>query len=374
MSLEGRLRELGLPDVLQLLSLSRKSGTLHLRAQLQGNAAFVRLTQGAIVDAATWRLVDAADATEAPGLATSPASVRAVQSCVLDLLTWRDGDFRFTPIDSTPPSSPVRLTVDILLVEAAQRAEGWERIVDRIAHAHVVPAFVDVETQQLPLLRLVSQEWEILTRVDGKRDLGELATVLGRELLDVAEIVHGLIGAGLLTLRGAESRPRRNPTPPIGSDALTNHERPPGDLWIPQGDDDMAASGVLINDDDSLFDPIQMGVLTADGMPRRRTTPFGVPTLGARSGESTNHGVAPTVTKTSLHRGETSVPLSGMDATTMCTHGDEAARRGDLAEALKYWSAALRSEASLVNADRIREAIALAARLHALLHPAARRE
>ena len=27
-------------------------------------------------------------------------------------------------------------------MEAAQRAEGWERIADRIAHAHVVPAFV----------------------------------------------------------------------------------------------------------------------------------------------------------------------------------------------------------------------------------------
>ncbi|MEQ1693583.1 MAG: DUF4388 domain-containing protein, partial [Gemmatimonas sp.] len=202
MSLEGRLRELGLPEVLQLLALSRKTGTVHLRAQLQGRAAFVRLTQGAIVDAATWRLGDADGAVDPPGLATSPAAVRAVEACVLDLLSWRDGDFRFTPLESSPPGSPVRLTVEVLLVDAAQRAEGWARIADRIAHAHVVPAFVDVEPQQLPLLRLVPQEWEILTRVDGNRDLAELASVLGRELLDVGEIVHGLIGAGLLTLRG----------------------------------------------------------------------------------------------------------------------------------------------------------------------------
>jgi hypothetical protein len=46
MSLEGQLRELGLPEVLQLLSLSRKSGTLHVRAPLQGRAAFLRITQG----------------------------------------------------------------------------------------------------------------------------------------------------------------------------------------------------------------------------------------------------------------------------------------------------------------------------------------
>ncbi|MBL0171894.1 MAG: DUF4388 domain-containing protein [Gemmatimonadaceae bacterium] len=379
MSLEGRLRELGLPDVLQLLGLSRKSGTLQLRAQLQGAAAFVRLAQGAIVDAASWRLHEGERAEDAPGLATSSAATRAVEACVLDLLTWRDGEFRFVPIETPPPVSPVRLTVDMLLVEAAQRAENWERLADRIAHAHVVPAFVDVEPQQLPLLRLVPQEWEILTRVDGKRDLAELATVLGRELLDVAGIVHGLIGAGLLTLREVQTAPRRNPTPPIGSDVLSpraggsaaSHAR---DLWIPHGDDALTTAGDVHGDDDTLFDPIQMGVLTADGMPRRRTTPRGMPALSTPAEMRTDDTVASSVAETSLHRGEASWPLPGMDATTLCTHGDEAARRGDLAGALTFWSAALRSEASLADADRIREAIALAARLHALLHPAARRE
>ncbi len=378
MSLEGTLRELALPEVLQLLGLSRKTGTLHLRAQLQGNAAFVRLTQGAIVDAAMWRLADRDGPQEGPGLATSAAAVRVVEACVLDLLTWNDGDFRFTPTDSVPPSSPVRLTVDMLLVDAAQRAEGWERIADRIPHAHVVPAFVDVEAQQLPLLRLVPQEWEILTRVDGQRDLAELASVLGRELLDVAEIVHGLMGAGLLTLREATTAPRRNPTPPIGSALQISPDPPIGegrraDLWIPRGDEVMALSGDSAADDDSLFDPLQPGVLNADGGLGRRPTPAGWPALPPHAHGMSRNAVAPTVAETSLQRGEAGVSVPGTDATTLCTQGDDAARRGDLAGALECWSAALRSEASLADADRIREAIALAARLHALLHPAARR-
>ena len=378
MSLEGTLRELGLPEVLQLLGLSRKTGTLHLRAQLQGNAAFVRLTQGAIVDAATWRLADHDGPHEGSGLATSAAAVRAVEACVLDLLTWSDGDFRFTPTDSVPPSSPVRLTVEMLLVDAAQRAEGWERIADRIAHAHVVPAFVDVEAQQLPLLRLVPQEWEILTRVDGQRDLAELASVLGRELLDVAEIVHGLMGAGLLALREATTAPRRNPTPPIGSavqiapDPAVGESRRP-DLWIPRGDEVMALSGDSAGDDDSLFDPLQPGVLNADGGLGRRPTPAGLLALRPHANGMSRQAVAPTVAETSLQRGEARRSVPGTDATLLCTQGDDAARRGDLADALECWSAALRSEASLADADRIREAIALAARLHALLHPAARR-
>jgi hypothetical protein len=371
MSLEGRLRELGLPEVLQLLGLSRKTGTLHLRAQLQGQGAFVRLTQGAIVDAACWRLADGDRGDEALGLATSANATRAVEACVLDLLTWRDGDFRFTPQENVPPASPVRLTIETLLVDAAQRAEGWERLADRIPHAHVVPTFVDVEPQQLPLLRLVPQEWEILTRVDGKRDLSELAAVLGRELLDVAEIVHGLIGAGLLTLQETVTAPRRNPTPPTGRPRVS--AGPSGDLWIPHGDDATSA-GDAMHDDDSLFDPVEMGVQTPDGMPRQRTTPYGTPAHSTRPHSASQMSVANALAETSVPRGDARWPVPDADAVSLCARGDESARRGDLAGALTLWSAALRSEASPADADRIREAIALAARLHALLHPAARRE
>jgi hypothetical protein len=364
MSLEGKLRELALPEVLQLLGLSRKTGRLQLRAQLQGRGAFVRLAQGAVVDAAQWRLHDEADRSTHEGLAQSANATRAVEGCVLDLLTWRDGDFRFVPEAAATPTS-VRIAVEMLLVEAAQRAERWDGLVDRIAHAHVVPAFVDVEPQQLPLLRLVPQEWEILTRVDGKRDLTELAEVLGREVLDVADIVHGLIGSGLLALRDAERVPRRNPTPPSGTTVAR-------DLWVPHGDD-VLTSDLDHAEDDSIFDPIEMGVLNADGMPRTRATPHRASSVLVREEARRVETVAPMLAEPSLHQEEARGPEAEMDAPTLCSHGDEAARRGDLAGALTFWSAALRSEASLADADRIREAIALAARLHALLHPAARR-
>ena len=394
MSLEGRLRELGLPEVLQLLGLSRKTGTLRLRAQVQGRAAFVRLTGGAVVDAAQWRLADVPEGVEAVGLATSASAARAVEGCVLDLLTWRDGDFRFTPDDGAPVPSPVRIAVDMLLVASAQQAESWERLGDRIPHAHVVPAFVDVEPQQLPLLRLVPQEWEILTRVDGNRDLTELAVVLGRELLDVAEIVHGLIGSGLLALREAERAPRRNPTPPTGAPLHEGTSTPPAaasaaiapapapapvpatrstDLWIPDREPAGDSRDDPTSDEDTLFDPVELGVFTADGLPRRRTAPHGAGAIPPSRETTAPELVAPTLAETSVQRGEATWPLEGMDAPTLCLHGDVAARRGDLAGALAFWSAALRSEASLADADRIREAIALAARLHALLHPAARR-
>lgn len=372
MSLEGRLRELGLPEVLQLLGLSRKTGRLQLRAPLQGRAAFVQLTQGAITDAAQWRLAqpDADECARTVGVAAAPDGRKAVEACVLDLLRWRDGDFRFEALSDTPPSGSVRLAAEMLLMESAQQAERWEQIADRVPDAHAIPGFIDVEPQQLPLLRLEPQEWEILTRVDGTRELCELAVLLDRDVLDVAEIVHGLIGSGLLTLREAERAPRRNPTPPIGTVAQLPPRATPGgtrvpidtprDLWIPHGDDGLASEHDP-HDDDSIFDPIELGVTTVDGYPH------------VRSRIHSENTVATMRAEPSLHREEANGFASDGDASTLCSHGDDAARRGDLAGALQYWSAALRSDAAMANADRIREAIALAARLHALLHPAASR-
>ena len=158
MSIEGRLRELALPEVLQLLALSRKTGTLQLRAQVVGRAAFVRLEFGAVVDAESWQLDEMDDDLLPAGLASSAEGARAVEQCVLDLLTWRDGSFRFRPAEGIPPATSVRLPLEILLMEGAQRAETWSRLEDRLSNASVIPAFVDVEPQQLPLLRLAPQD------------------------------------------------------------------------------------------------------------------------------------------------------------------------------------------------------------------------
>ena len=383
MSLEGRLRDLGLPEVCQLLGSSRKSGTLRVHAPLQAHAAEVRFVQGMIADAAQWPL-DLSSSDDVPDHATPTlADTRAVEAVVLDLLTWREGEFRFVAEKSGARSaSPIRLSVGSLLVEAAHRSEVWDRVCDRVSNAHVVPAFVNIDPQQLPHLRLIPQEWEVLTRVDGRRDLTELAEVLGRQLLDIAQIVHTLIGAGVLALRDSSMVARRHPTPPA-------HQAV--DMWVPSAEE-LANSEPHAAEDDLVFDPIAVGVIDEDGLPARHT-PTGptqrvdASSFGTRREPDviettsrllqtasslkfpTENTVASATPKQSLSRREAGWPTPDVDAVSLCEHGDTAARSGDLAGALTWWSAALRTDAAAVDADRIREAIALAARLHALLHP-----
>jgi hypothetical protein len=113
-------------------------------------------------------------------------------------------------------------------------------------------------------------------------------------------------------------------------------------------------------DEDSLFDPIALGVLTPEGLPRQKT-----PWAPAEP-------VAPTPTEPSFPGEQLEVVATGatltQDGRTLCQQGDELARTGDLVGAMAHWNAALRAPAPLPNAERVREAVALAARLHALLH------
>lgn len=340
MSLEGQLRDLGLAELLQLLAVNRKSGTLHLQSTLHNRGAAVHVLHGSLVHARSWP--DLGLATPAHQASDREiATETAVVAVALELLRWRDGTFSFTPAgEPEGPAGPVRLSVESVLLQAAQSAEQWARLADRVPHARVVPTFSDIEPQQLPLLRLSPAQWEVLTRVDGQRDLVALADALQHDLLDVAERVHGLIGVGLLMLRVGSSAPRRNATPP----AMVAVDSP-----VPI----VPAAG---NDDDSLLDPVQWGVSSPRSMPLGHTLPLPVASEGAE----------PSVQREL--EGGVSLP----DGALACRLGDEAARQGNFEAALRHWSTALQQPETMADTarlQRVQEAIVLTTRLQALLHP-----
>ena len=343
MSLEGNLRDLQLQEVLQLLTHGRKGGQLLITAQLAGLAAVVCFDRGATVDAMIAPMpFDFASITK------SERTRAQVESAVLELLTWRDGFFQFVaaPLGAEPHGS-VRLSTEMLLVEGARRIEGWARIADKIPHARMVPAFVTAEPTHLPLLHLVPQQWEVLTQVDGQRDLPTLAESLNKDLLEIAEIVYGLIEAGLLTLVDNARRPRSNKTPlstarvvlpPASPSLVRTHSAE--DVWVPQRSDGHAPNTQVEDEGyDAIFDPVRIGVITPEGLPRLRTP---------------------------LHNAPIVRPLRSSQQ--MRKAGDDALRRGDLGEAILQWSACVKSNEPGKDADHAREAIALATRLKEMLN------
>ena len=337
MALEGNLRDLELQEVFQLLAHSRKTGNLNISAQLAGLAAVVSFERGAIVDAHIAALASMAQ-REMPVVRTC----LQVENTVLELITWREGAFRFSARTEMPDTG-VRLNTEVILVEGARRIEMWARIADRIPHARSVASFANMESTDLPMLHLVPQQWEVLTAVDGQRDLVTLADALGRDLLDVAETVYGLIETGLLTILDGARATRAHATPP--SSAVVDSVAPsaPEDMWVPTLGE--GPSGMMLTDPegyDAVFDPVRVGVITPEGLPILVNR--GIPAF-----------------------------LAQVDPSDHRALGDAAALRGDFVEALSQWSACLKTHEQGPEADHAREAIALVARLHALLYSNSRR-
>ncbi|HMS01564.1 MAG TPA: DUF4388 domain-containing protein [Gemmatimonadaceae bacterium] len=394
MSLEGTIRDLGLQEIGQLLSLGRKSGVLAVTSTLRGTRAWLRFVDGALVDAG-----DGAPLPEGTATAAAEAGDRAaVEEAVLDVLAWREGTFAFAPAAARGAgASRVRIPADAMLVESARREDVWSRVRDRIPSARAVPSFVDVEPKALPLLHLMPVEWEVLTRVDGERNLRTLAQLLGRELMDVVEIVDGLVRTGLLSVHegGRPSIPSpvsvapiapapasvapiapspapvvpsvQTPAPvaPIAPTPVAESSLDEGDddLWIPSPGE---LAGFLAPDPDEVFDPLRAGLVAS--LPATATD--------ARRGVTAPaHGpVASSPLEPSSHDGRPAVAAVGTlavppDADGWREAGNTAARRGDFESALDCWTRYLRAHERAPDADRVREAIGLAARLQALLHP-----
>jgi hypothetical protein len=251
MPIEGPLRELGIHDVFQILDLSRKTGTLHVTSELRDNSGRVLFRNGRVVGAnvksAPLRIGDlllkkgrATDADVARALQAQrdangqrrlgdflidygvisakelEKEVRQqIENVVFELLSWREGFFRFED-GGTPEheGSIANISTESLLMEGARRIDEWSRIADRVPSMQCVPVLAEVGEGESPRMDLLPGEWEVLTAIDGTKDIRQISESLVRSDFDVAKIMYGLVSTGVVELRtpGGGRASRRSTT------------------------------------------------------------------------------------------------------------------------------------------------------------------
>ena len=185
MAFQGSLTELHLPDIIQLVSVSGKSGVFHL---VDGpHKGEIYLHDGKIVHAQL-------DET-------------AGEEAVYALAIWSQGDFRFDPGVATENRTIAKSNTN-LLMEAARRLDEWRVLSKKIPSTDLVPEFV-VQEHREGQISLNTSEWLILSKIDGHRSIKQMAGVSGLSVFDVAKILYGLIATSLIRLRdpGPAARP-----------------------------------------------------------------------------------------------------------------------------------------------------------------------
>jgi hypothetical protein len=180
MAFQGSLKELPLPDVIQLVAASEKTGAFLLRDE--GSEGTIYLRRGRIVHAET--------------------GSQSGEEAFYALSTWSDGEFKFDALESVNGDSIKRSNTE-LPIEAARRIDEWRVLSKKIPSTRVVPTFT--EPSREGGVSFNPREWRVVQKIDERRDVDALAEVLGESTLDTAKVLYGLVTSGLVVLRQPET-------------------------------------------------------------------------------------------------------------------------------------------------------------------------
>src|SRR5207247_6458539 len=110
MAFQGSLKELPLPDIIQLVSVSGKTGKFTLTRE--GDRGFIFLKNGQMVHASVGDLMG--------------------EEAIYALAIWNSGDFQFNPGEESDRQTISKSNTN-LLIEAARRLDEWRVLSKKIA-------------------------------------------------------------------------------------------------------------------------------------------------------------------------------------------------------------------------------------------------
>jgi hypothetical protein len=177
MAFQGSLKELPLPDIIQLVSVSGKTGKFTLTRD--NDRGFIFLKNGQMVHATVGDL--------------------SGEEAIYSLAIWNQGDFLFNPGEEADRQTITKSNTN-LLMEAARRLDEWRVLSKKIPSVDLVPEFVVQENRE-GQINLNTSEWLILSKIDGQRTVRSIAQASSLSVFDAAKMLYGLIATNLIRLR-----------------------------------------------------------------------------------------------------------------------------------------------------------------------------
>jgi len=183
MALQGSLTDIALPDVIQLVSVSAKTGVFSLSGD--GVEGKIYLRDGQITDAIVGPLRG--------------------EYAVYEMAIWQRGQFIFTPnVESDQVT--VNKPNASLMMEAARRLDEWRVLQRKIPSLDLIPYFLPRDPGH-DQVTLSPQEWMVVTKIDGARSIREMEAATRLSAFDICKVLYGMIASGLLALKSAGESP-----------------------------------------------------------------------------------------------------------------------------------------------------------------------
>ena len=238
MALRGNLRDFTITQLLNLINLASKTGTLivdgpadqaHISfrngklacariGQEDGGLAMV-LRNAQKINANQYRAIAerAGSMTDKElGLLLINAGYVTQEDILLDLqayfaevvrklFTWVEGVFRFEN-DLLPPEDRINVRMDLenIIIEGSRQLREWEQLQDEIPSLEMALKFTD---RPLTNVNLSVEEWRVVKFVDPKNSIRQIASANKLSDLEIRRIVYGLLQAGLVEVMRSSHAP-----------------------------------------------------------------------------------------------------------------------------------------------------------------------
>jgi hypothetical protein len=244
MALKGNLRDFTITQLLNLINLAQKTGTLVVECAgekitvsfREGKLAYAQnghedsslvsvLYQAKKLTASQHRVIkDKASSLNDKelGLLLINANYLSQKdiltslqhhftSVVNKLFSWAEGLFNFEN-NVTPPDGKitVRLNLENLIIEGARRLREYEQLQDEIPSLDMALKFKDRPGTNLRNVNLSVEEWKVVSFISPKNTIRQVAASAKMNDLEIRKIVYGLLQAGLVEM----IRPIGMPPPP----------------------------------------------------------------------------------------------------------------------------------------------------------------
>ncbi len=246
MALKGNLKEFSLTQLLNLISLSNKTGTLIVEGRSEaarvffreGKLAYAQFDQEDNSLASILHKTKRLSSAQFQGIKEKTremgdkelglllinanyfsqqdilASLQSYFTEVLNrLFTWMEGIFQFES-NLTPPDDRITVKVGLenIILEGSRQLKEWEYLKDEIPSLEMAIKFVERPGTNLRNIHLTKEEWKVISFVNPKNTMRQIANANHLSEFEIRRIVFSLLQAGLIEIIRPASGP--HPIPP----------------------------------------------------------------------------------------------------------------------------------------------------------------
>lgn len=244
MALKGNLRDFSTTQLLNLINLARKTGTLTIQendgsqsdtiARLSfkegkliyahtgdesNNLAKILETTGKLTADQARVIHNKAKGTNnkqlgylliQAGLVTQQDITQSVRHYVLEvvykLFTWTEGLFRFDA-NELPADHQITTSIDLesVIMEGSRRLKEWEVLQEYLPDLDVTLKFTERPDARLQNINLTVEEWRVVSFVNPRNSIKQIAKANNLSDFEIRRIVYGMLQAGLVEF----SRPQK---------------------------------------------------------------------------------------------------------------------------------------------------------------------